>query len=343
MYPGKSAFQVRASHVTRLALCIATASIPFACSKPVSVSNQTASKTQPTLHLDHDATPHSHAAPHGGQIQEVGDRHFELAYDDSDGRFTLYLLGDHESKPAPVAVAEITLQVRVADQFKSAKLVANPLDGETNGMSSRFTGTGEDLAKLGDFDAVARVPVDGEPQRVAFQFVAGKPIGLLATGSPDGFACPMSCEAAKVYAAPGKCPVCKMKLEEHKAGTTAHADHKPKYGGQFFMAPDNWHHLEGTLVSERELRIYLYDNFTKPLDSAGFAGQVRIQSVDEQDEEIGTSVTVPVRPVTKQPYLVAEIPEGTKLPIHTEARLTFPKAPTSYLFNFDFRGRQHQP
>lgn len=52
-----------------------------------------------------------------------------------------------------------------------------------------------------------------------------------------------------------------------------HADHSPKHGGVFFMAPDGFHHLEGTLDG-REFRFYLYDNFTRPLDARRFEARV---------------------------------------------------------------------
>ena len=29
------------------------------------------------------------------------------------------------------------------------------------------------------------------------------------------------------------------------------------------MAPDNWHHLEGTYPEEGVFRVYLYDNFSQ--------------------------------------------------------------------------------
>src|SRR5262249_7445827 len=57
-----------------------------------------------------------------------------------------------------------------------------------------------------------------------------------------------------------------MKLSHQKS----HQDHKPRHGGQFFMAPDQTHHLEGALSPDGQFRLYFYDEFTRPISPAGF-------------------------------------------------------------------------
>ena len=62
---------------------------------------------------------------------------------------------------------------------------------------------------------------------------------------------------------PGSCPDGKATIKTRTL--RPHGNHNPQYGGQFFMAPDNTHHLEGAFPRARLFRLYLYDDYARPL------------------------------------------------------------------------------
>ena len=62
---------------------------------------------------------------------------------------------------------------------------------------------------------------------------------------------------------PGTCPDGSSMIKKY--ASRAHGNHNPQHGGLFFMAPDNWHHVEGTYLPTGVFRLHLYDDYTKPL------------------------------------------------------------------------------
>src|SRR6478736_7858252 len=91
-----------------------------------------------------------------------------------------------------------------------------------------------------------------------------------------------------------------------------HGNHNPQHGGQFFMAPDNSHHLEGTLPSARLFRVYLYDDYARPLATA------RMKDVRGRVEIGGRAI--PLKSAATGSYLEARI-DGVAFPARMTARL----------------------
>lgn len=86
----------------------------------------------------------------------------------------------------------------------------------------------------------------------------------------------------------------------------AHMDHSPLHGGQFFMAPNFYHHLEGALPEPGEFRLYVYDDFKLPVDPRNFSGDVVFESFDKESEE-WQETTYPLTAVAGTDYLLSQI------------------------------------
>jgi hypothetical protein len=137
--------------------------------------------------------------------------------------------------------------------------------------------------------------------------------------------------------APGKCADGSQAEKRYVQST--HANHNPRHGGQFFMAPDLWHHLEGSFQSDEVFRVYLYDDYTKPL-SPELARQVTGRVVTKETFDAATKTTkeitaFPLRLSADREYLEAR-PGRLKLPAEMTAKVTFKKGDQEYRFDFTF-------
>jgi Heavy metal binding domain len=143
---------------------------------------------------------------------------------------------------------------------------------------------------------------------------------------------------------PGICP--DGTLREKKYEPFAHGNHNPQHGGLFFMAPDNWHHIEGALPRSGVFRAYLYDQYTKPLKAADFK-QIKGRVITKQTFDPATKKTTeiesfPLVAVAGGKYYTANIGKTT-LPAPMTARVKFTPDGKEYQFDFTFEKYTKDP
>ena len=167
---------------------------------------------------------------------------------------------------------------------------------------------------------------------------------------------------------PGRCPICRRDLVlvtatvtwtcadhpeidrpvrgkcadgspmEKRYTQSTHANHNPRHGGLFFMAPDLWHHLEGAYIDD-VMRVYLYDDYTKPLAAdlrAAVAGRIVTKETFDPATRTTKEITVyPLKPSADGDYLEARVGH-LKFPADMTAKIRFTKGGEEYRFDFTF-------
>jgi hypothetical protein len=139
------------------------------------------------------------------------------------------------------------------------------------------------------------------------------------------------------YPEPGKCNDGTPRQEKREV--RAHGDHNPRHGGQFFMASDKWHHLEGTYPRPGVFRMYLYDNFTKPLAAKDVTGRA-VTKEDPNGREIEVFELKPTRDGTS---LEARIRGAAAPPVTVTAKVKFGKNQPEQRFDFAFTELSKEP
>jgi hypothetical protein len=133
-------------------------------------------------------------------------------------------------------------------------------------------------------------------------------------------------------AAPGSCRRCGTALEERREHLP-HGDHNPRHGGILFMAPDQWHHLEGAWASPQVFRLYFYDDFTRPILAASFRARLA-------PSEEGAWAAVDLSPAPGGGWLEARVPASAP-PLSVTAWVLFP--PREERFDFVFQAISVDP
>ncbi|MDB5339590.1 MAG: hypothetical protein JWN70_5209 [Planctomycetaceae bacterium] len=110
---------------------------------------------------------HKHAAhgagPHEGAVADWGGGkyHVEFTVDHDKQEATVYVLGSDEKTAAPVKADKLLLSIN--DPKFQVDLVATPLEGEKDGVASRFVGKHESLGKVQEFSGTISGEADGTP------------------------------------------------------------------------------------------------------------------------------------------------------------------------------------
>jgi len=125
-----------------------------------------------------------------------------------------------------------------------------------------------------------------------------------------------------------------------------HGNHNPQHGGQFFMAPDNWHHLEGAYPAQRVFRLYLYDDYGRPL-AAEKIKDVQARVVTKENFDPATRQTTelaafPLKAVRNRPYLETRV-DAPQLPAEMTAKVRFTSDQPEYRFDFTFEKLTKEP
>jgi hypothetical protein len=125
----------------------------------------------------------------------------------------------------------------------------------------------------------------------------------------------------------------------------AHGDHNPRHGGEFFMASDNYHHLEGTYPRAGVFRLYFYDDFTRPLPQEkirAFSGRaVTREKFDPATDTTTELEAVPLVMSKGGRYLEARVAQT--LPAQITAKVKFAPGGDEHRFDFSFQALTTEP
>ena len=134
------------------------------------------------------------------------------------------------------------------------------------------------------------------------------------------FACPVHAKVNQVD--PGRCPLDKRLLVRTYA-LRPHGDHNPKHGGNFVMAPNNWH-LEATHPAPSQFRLYVYDDYSRPFIPKGFTSRI-----------VAGETSTRFAPASGGSFLQARLADAA-LPAAIVVKARFDATQPEYRFDFQF-------
>ncbi len=138
---------------------------------------------------------------------------------------------------------------------------------------------------------------------------------------------------ALLFTEAGTCSECGGPLDE-RFEELPHGDHNPRHGGILFMAPDQWHHLEGSWPAAGIFRIHFYDDFTRPMAADRFSARAALG-----EDESGP--TVKLEPGGGGAYFEGKLEPPPPAPLHLTAFIVL--GGKEERFDFVFSSFSHEP
>jgi len=143
---------------------------------------------------------------------------------------------------------------------------------------------------------------------------------------------------------PGKCPDGSAMVVKYSP--RPHGNHNAQHGGLFFMAPDNWHHVEGAYPQSGRFVMYVYDDYAKPL-SAAKMNQVKARVVTKEtfDSQTKTTKEIAAFPLTLSKsgtHFEAKI-DPVAPPANMTAKVAVQPGGPEYRFDFSFPEFSKEP
>ncbi len=120
------------------------------------------------------------------------------------------------------------------------------------------------------------------------------------------------------------------------AAPGAHMDHSPRNGGIVFMAPDSFHHIEGTYPEPGVFRLYATDNYREPVDVSAWSGRAVLEEdYDEATDEFIEVAAFDLVPSPDGAFLEAVVGE-LDVPAEVTAKVVFVEDFPEERFDFIF-------
>ena len=120
------------------------------------------------------------------------------------------------------------------------------------------------------------------------------------------------------------------------AAPGAHMDHSPRNGGIVFMAPDSFHHIEGTYPEPGVFRLYATDNYREPVDVGTWSGRAVLEEdYDEATDEFIEVTAIELVPAPDGAFLEAVVGE-LDVPAEITAKVVFVEDFPEERFDFIF-------